>query len=208
MDVEDLMDKVRALSRLSEDLYAAYWAISETAAEDEFFDRMAALGLDTLVFVYEADEEPKEEESEMVWGFYPVLRVKLDDGAFLPERAHETDAGADVFSPIDFTVPAGGFKAVNTGVHVQTPNNCATRIEPKSGLNVKDGILSFGLIDEGFTGEVVVNLFNFGKEDREFIAGDKISQLTVSPVCYPAIVQVEEIQGGERGDNGYGSTGR
>lgn len=136
-----------------------------------------------------------------------VIKVQLDEGAYMPERAHETDAGADLHTPFGFTLPCHHEMVVNTGVHIELPHGTCARVEPKSGLNVKASILGWGLIDEGYTGPIVVKLYNVGKLTHYFGPGDKIAQLTVSPVYYPGFEQVDEVGGGERGDGGFGSTG-
>lgn len=81
-------------------------------------------------------------------------------------------------------------------------------LKSKSGLNLNRNITTEGVIDEGFTGEIIVKLYNHGPFTEEFAKGDKITQLVILPVLYPSYEQVDEISGGERGDNGYGSTGR
>lgn len=136
------------------------------------------------------------------------MPVKLDKGAFLPERAHATDAGADIFTPVSFRLPAFSSYEVHTGVHIQLPPNTVGMVKSKSGLNLLHDIVTEGVIDEGFTGEIVVKLYNMGPAEYEFLPGDKITQLVVMPVYYPHMKQVQEIEGGERGDAGYGSTGR
>lgn len=138
---------------------------------------------------------------------YPNVKVQLDDGAYLPERAHRTDAGADIRTPVDFTLPAHGSAIVHTGVHVETPPECVTLIKSKSGLNVNADITAEGVIDEGYDGEIVVKLYNHGDNDRHFMAGDKITQILMMPVCYPLYERVDSIKGGERGSSGFGSTG-
>lgn len=137
-----------------------------------------------------------------------VLRVRLDPGAYLPQRAHDTDAGLDLRTPVDAYVRAGGSTVIDTGVHIQLPPGTVGMLKSKSGLNVKDGIVSEGVIDEGYTGSVTVKLYNHGTEVKQFTRGDKITQLVVLPVLYPRVEQAEEIQGGDRGDGGFGSTGR
>lgn len=137
-----------------------------------------------------------------------VLRVRLDEGAYLPERAHDTDAGLDLRTPVYAYVRAGGSTVIDTGVHIQLPPNTVGMLKSKSGLNTKDGIVSEGVIDEGYTGTILVKLYNHGTDAKQFARGDKITQLVVLPVLYPRVEQAEEIQGGPRGDNGYGSTGR
>lgn len=137
-----------------------------------------------------------------------VLRVRLDEGAYLPQRAHDTDAGLDLRTPVDACVRAGGSTVIDTGVHIQLPPGTVGMLKSKSGLNVKDGIVSEGVIDEGYTGTILVKLYNHGTEAKQFSRGDKITQLVVLPVLYVKVEQTEDIQGGPRGDNGYGSTGR
>ena len=137
-----------------------------------------------------------------------VLRVRLDPGAYLPQRAHETDEGLDLRTPVDAYVRAGGSTVIDTGVHIQLPPGTVGMLKSKSGLNTKDGIVSDGVIDEGYTGTILVKLYNHGTEAKQFSRGDKITQLVVLPVLYVKVEQAEEIQGGDRGDGGFGSTGR
>ena len=144
---------------------------------------------------------------------YPNIKVKLDDGAMLPQRAHSTDAGADIFAPHDVTIPArkspadvGNYAIVHTGVHVELPPTTVGMLKSKSGLNLKHGIIGEGVIDQGYSGEIVVKLYNLGDHDVTLPAGSKITQLCVMPVCYPTYSQVDEIKAGERGSSGFGST--
>lgn len=136
------------------------------------------------------------------------VRVQLDDYGIMPERAHSTDAGADIRTPVAFVLPAKSSHSVRTGVHIELPPLTKCDIRSKSGLNVNHDIISEGLIDEGFSGEIVVRLHNLGDQPHAFERGDKITQIVVTPVYYPDFEQVEQVQGGERGENGYGSTGR
>lgn len=80
----------------------------------------------------------------------PTLPVRLDPGAYLPQRAHDTDAGLDLRTPVDAYVRAGGSTVIDTGVHIQLPPGTVGMLKSKSGLNVKDGIVSEGVIDEGY----------------------------------------------------------
>lgn len=136
-----------------------------------------------------------------------VLKVQLDEGAFPPERAHPTDAGLDLRSPVDALLRPGKSAVIRTGVHIQLPANTCGLIVAKSGLNVMEDITSTGLIDEGYTGEIVVKLYNHGPTHRTVKKGQKISQLVIMPVVYAGVELVQEIRGGPRGDNGFGSTG-
>ena len=139
-----------------------------------------------------------------------ILKFKLDaeKGALLPVRAHATDAGADILTPRSFLLPARSSAIIRTGVHVELPPETVGMLKSKSGLNIFHDIVGEGVIDEGFTNEIVVKLYNLGDEPYQFERKDKLIQLVVMPVHYPAIEQVDEISGGERGDAGSGSTGR
>lgn len=136
------------------------------------------------------------------------MEIILDDGAYMPSRSHRTDAGFDLRTPKAVKVPAYGNATVDTGVHMALPHGCAGLLVSKSGLNVKHGITSTGLIDEGYTGSIVVKLYNNEGEDYEVKAGDKITQLVVIPVVCEPLEQVSAFNATERGDNGFGSTGR
>lgn len=137
-----------------------------------------------------------------------IIPVQLDEGAYMPERAHELDAGLDLRSPIDKRVPKRGSAIIDTGVHIELPVNTAGILMSKSGLNVKFAITNEGVIDCGYNGSIVVKLYNDSKRNYKVKRGDKISQLLILPVLYLKPVQVNKIEGGERGNNGFGSTGR
>ena len=136
------------------------------------------------------------------------MKIKLDPMAWIPERSHDTDAGLDLKSPINITVPARGSATIDTGVPIQLPPGTAGMLKSKSGLYVRHGITSEGVIDEGYTGSIVVKLYNHTFDDYHVNIGDKISQLVVVPVLTPDLEFVDELDGGERGNNGFGSTGR
>ncbi len=136
------------------------------------------------------------------------MKIKLDPGAIRPTRAHDTDAGLDLYAMEDRIVEAKGDAIFHTGVHVQIPHGCAGLLVSKSGLNVNNGITSTGLIDEGYSGEITVKLYNHGGWDYTIKAGEKISQLVIIPVKYEPVEIVDEIGSGERGNAGFGSTGK
>lgn len=160
------------------------------------------------------------------------MKIKLDKGAFMPERAHESDAGLDLKSMEDAIVPAGGSYIFDTGVHIElhdidvvvpeyyeTKELCGIKtmacsfptvafLKSKSGLNIKHNITSEGVIDQGFTGSIKVKLYNHGAEDYQIKRGDKISQLVIVPILIPELEVVDELEETDRGENGFGSTGR
>ena len=136
------------------------------------------------------------------------MKVMLDPGAYKPVRAHETDAGMDIRAMHGAVIPPNGAAVIHTGVHVQLPPGTCGLLVSKSGLNVKNDITSTGLIDDGYTGEVVVKLYNHGHRYYDVRPGDKVTQLVVLPCRYEPIDIVDSIEGGERGDGGFGSTGK
>lgn len=137
-----------------------------------------------------------------------IMLVSLDEGAKLPERAHEADAGLDLFSRESVTIFPGGSHTFDTGVHVDIPKGFAGLITSKSGLNVNHGLISDGTIDAGYSGSIRVKLYNIGERPYNVEVGDKISQLIIIPVILTELVKVDKFDGGDRGDNGFGSTGR
>ena len=136
------------------------------------------------------------------------MKIKLDRGAFVPTRAHDTDAGADLRSPIDTIVPARGSRVIDTGVRIQLPHGYVGMLKSKSGLHVKHDITSEGVIDEGYTGAIKVKLYNHGDEDHVIERGDKITQLVIVPCEYVQFDLVDDLEDSERGSDGFGSTGR
>ena len=138
-----------------------------------------------------------------------MLRIMLDDGAYMPVRAHPTDAGLDLRTPVDFTVPARGSETVNTGVHVELPKGYYGKLESKSGLNVHHGVVSLGgTIDEPYRGSIVAKVYNMTDTAYHFKKGDKVVQLVIQPYVAPMLVQVDALGETDRGSNGFGSSGR
>lgn len=138
------------------------------------------------------------------------MKIILDVGAYLPTYAHDADAGMDLRTPVAFIVPAHGSYTVDTGVHIQIPVGQVGFIKSKSGLNFKDGLTSEGVIDAGFNNSIRVKLYNHSDEDYMFSRGDKITQLVLLYIAKPenGFEIVDHFEETERGDNGFGSTGR
>lgn len=137
-----------------------------------------------------------------------IVNVVLDDGAYMPEKAHETDAGFDIRTPSKIIIPSRSSRIVATGVHVEIPYGYVGFLKSKSGLNVKSGILSEGVIDSGYTGGIVAKLYNQSSAVKVFEKGDKITQLVILPIPDVEMVEVDGLDDTERGDNGFGSSGR
>lgn len=136
------------------------------------------------------------------------MKIMLDDGAKMPTRAHPFDAGLDLYATEDRIIEAKGSAVFDTGVHVQIPEGCVGFLKSKSGLNVKHGIVSDGVIDSGYTGSIVVKLYNLSGFDYQVYDGDKISQLVILPCLLPELEPADNLEDTDRGDGGFGSTGR
>lgn len=137
------------------------------------------------------------------------MKVKLDNGAIIPTRAHETDAGYDLYCRERKRIWQGQSAVFDTGVHIELPRGYWGKIEGKSGLHILHGIVCHGgVIDEGYTGSIKVKLYNHGTECYDFAKGDKIAQLIILPYIAPELELVNELSETDRGENGFGSTGR
>ena len=137
-----------------------------------------------------------------------VINVMLEDYAYMPQKAYESDAGYDLRTPIEFAILPTYSEVIDTGVHVEIPEGYVGFLKSKSGLNINSGIRSEGVIDSGYTGSVKVKLYNDGKRAVKFNEGDKITQLVFLPIPETELNIVSEFDETERGDNGFGSTGR
>ena len=135
------------------------------------------------------------------------LKVKLDKGAIMPNRAHKADAGLDLFSPEDAVIRLKESVTIDTGVHVAIPKGYVGFIKSKSGLMVKHSLLTDGTVDAGYTGAVRVTLFNHSYKHYTILKGQKIAQLVLLPIITPKPVIVDSLEETERGSGGFGSTG-
>ena len=156
------------------------------------------------------------------------LKVYLDEGAYMPVRAHEADAGMDLLAPktvpgvdgkmrpLAFSVTRHQPATINTGVHISIPKGYVGLIKAKSGLNVKKGVQATGVIDAGYTGPIVVKLYTLEPEaDIQIRPEMKIAQLLIVPVETPGLdlVSMEELEedaakASARKEGGFGSTGK
>jgi dUTP pyrophosphatase len=124
-----------------------------------------------------------------------------------------SDSGFDLYSTEDILIEPFGRALVPTGVHFNIPENFEIQVRSKSGLALKQGLMvlnSPGTVDEGYTGEIQVIIFNTNKEPFQITKGMKVAQAVLSK-CYPGkvvnLVRVNEINDKDRGDKGFGSTG-
>lgn len=139
-----------------------------------------------------------------------MIQVKLlTENSKLPSRNTPTDAGLDLYSSETLLIRGREWKAVSAGISISVPNGYYARIAPRSGLAYKYGIDVFaGVVDSGYRGEIKAILYNAGEKDYLINIGDKIAQLIIEK-CYnwePELV--ENLNDSERGENGFGSSGK
>lgn len=135
------------------------------------------------------------------------IDVVLDEGAKMPVKGHAEDAGFDLFTRNAFTIAPGVRKEIHTGVHMDIPRGYCGLIKSKSGLN-RQGIQCEGVIDAGYTGEIVVFMYNHGNEVKTFEAGQKVTQILIAPVPGVYLHETDVLPEYERGNAGFGSTGK
>ena len=137
----------------------------------------------------------------------------LDPRARLPTRANPGDAGLDLYALEPASIaPAGGRAAVGTGLAVEIPPGHAGLVLPRSGLAARTGVTlanAPGLVDPGYRGELRVLLLNTDpSQPFEVAAGDRIAQLVLTPLIEAEPLAVDELSATDRGDGGFGSSGR
>ena len=139
-----------------------------------------------------------------------VIRFKLDEGAIRPTKAHELDAGFDLYSREQRRITDCGNSAVfNTGVHVEIPKGYVGYILGRSGLNTNFGVICpTGVVDAGYTGSIKVKLYNSGEFPYTIRQGERIAQLVIQPIADCELVEADTLEDSERGSDGFGSTGR
>lgn len=141
----------------------------------------------------------------------PTLRLTLADGAQVPEYATPGSAGMDLRSVEAFELQPMERRLARTGLRIAVPEGYEAQIRPRSGLALKHGLSMVntpGTIDSDYRGELGVILINLGQEVVKISAGDRIAQLVICPVARVEITVVEDLDDTERGEGGFGSTGR
>ena len=142
-----------------------------------------------------------------------VTRLAHAAGLPLPSYASKDAAGADVCAAVDadFILHAGERAAVPTGLCVEIPVGYEMQVRPRSGLALRDGVgllNSPGTIDADYRGEIKIILVNHGNGDVTIRRGDRIAQLVLAPVVSGTFEEAEQLAPSERGESGFGSTGR
>ena len=136
------------------------------------------------------------------------MKIVLEPDAYLPTRAHGLDAGYDIYSREDAVVYAGDSWTFDTGVHMAIPKGYVGDVKSKSGMMMKYGIITDGTVDAGYTGSIRVKLFNLSRCAVSIVKGQKIAQIVIKKILTPALEVVDRLEDTERGENGFGSTGK
>jgi dUTP diphosphatase len=151
-------------------------------------------------------------ESDSTLGEMEELRfIKLSEKATMPTRAHDDDAGLDLYAAESARIVPGARVSVGTGLAVAIPEGLAGLVLPRSGLALKHGVTlinSPGLIDPGYRGEVRVVLLNTDQTiDFQCKPGDRIAQLLLVPIATASPLQADELDASTRGAGGFSSSG-
>ncbi|WP_428897938.1 dUTP pyrophosphatase [Parelusimicrobium proximum] len=132
---------------------------------------------------------------------------KLNPEALLPHRAHETDAGADLFAVERTALPPKAVTKVKTGIAIELHEGTAGFVWGKSSVESKGIKAMAGLIDQPYRGEILICMYNLNDTEFIFEKGQKVAQLVVMPVATPKFTESAELSETERGHGGFGSTG-
>ena len=143
------------------------------------------------------------------------LKIKrLKDNAKIPKRATNGSAGMDLYACIEhnITLAPGQLTIVPTGIAIALPeNSCAAFLYARSGLGVKHGIClsnGVGVIDSDYRGEICAGLCNVSDKPYTIEPDERVCQMVIAPVLTPDVVEVNELDDTDRGEGGFGSTGK
>ncbi len=136
--------------------------------------------------------------------------VLLNKNAKIPEKQHELDIGYDIFSIQEYTLSTKKITRIHTGVKIELPPNMGGFILPRSGLASKHSITSInspGLVDPGYTGELIIPLINHSNKEYTLEKGERFAQLVIINVENVSFNLVKKLKNTDRSDKGFGSTG-
>jgi dUTP pyrophosphatase len=141
-----------------------------------------------------------------------TVRVKmLSPDAKMPQAARAGDVAYDLYSAVDYELKPMERYAISTGIAVEIPEGFEGQVRPRSGVAMKEGVTVLntpGTIDSGYRGEVKTIMINLGDRPFHITKGMRISQLAIRPVPIVIFIEVDELSDTERGEGGFGSTGK
>jgi dUTP pyrophosphatase len=137
------------------------------------------------------------------------MRVKLYEGGFIPTLANQSDAGFDVYSPIDILIIRGNRKQIKLNIAIEVEQDEVAIMSERSSQAINSGLTSIGnIVDSGYRGIISIILTNTGDKDIDIKRGDKIGQIVVVKLGERKVEVVEELSTTERGEKAHGSSGR
>ena len=136
------------------------------------------------------------------------MKIVVDHGCKAPTRAHEYDAGLDLYAAETTYIAPKDYEVIETGVHVEIPKGFVGLLTSKSGLMQHNGLTCRGTIDAGYTGSIRAIVFNHSFVACKIERGQKVTQLVILPCITPELEVVETLEETERGAGGFGSTGK
>lgn len=139
-----------------------------------------------------------------------TVKIKrLDTELPLPTYAYVGDAAFDLLSREEVVIEPGERKAIATGLSLEIPEGFVGLVWDKSGIAIKNGLKTLGgVIDSGYRGEVMIGIINVSKVAYTFKKGDKVAQMIIQKTEEVEIVEVPELSSTERGEKGFGSSGK
>ena len=135
-----------------------------------------------------------------------VLVKRLGESATIPTKAHEHDAGWDLYANESTYITPDHRRTISTGISLEIPEGYVGLIWPRSGLAVKNGIFA-GVIDSGYRGEIKVCLYNSSDNSVKLNAGERVAQIIIQKLPSIEMLEVQHLQDSNRGDGGFGSSG-
>jgi dUTP pyrophosphatase len=197
--------KIQGHGTIEEERASAYEVINEIKQDET----LSANKKDLLITIIDGSviqicnfiEAPRER--------IKVQIKKLNEDAIIPQYAHKTDAGCDVYAVEETVIKPHTTVLVKTGIAVAIPGGYEIQVRPRSGLSLKTNLRvanAPGTIDSDYRGEVCVIMSNIGNLTETIKKGDKIAQLIIAPVPMIEWNEVDELDDTERGEGGFGST--
>lgn len=139
-----------------------------------------------------------------------VKYVLMHPNAKAPQKAHDDDAGFDLFAVEEYVLQPHEYACIPTGLRIELPHGTEAQVRPRSGLAAKHGVTVLntpGTIDAGYRGEVKVILINHGKDAFPIIPGLRIAQMVIKPIYEVSLMKSTALEESNRGESGFGSTG-
>ena len=201
--MEENLDELKKQIKQIEDLFNDL-PEEDNVNQDDYNSILSEFGLDIGQLSADMD------------AFQPTMPLqfsKSNEDAVLPKYAYPTDSGFDLHSTEELTIEPFGRILVPTGLHFDIPDGYEIQVRSKSGLALKQGLMvlnSPGTVDQGYTGEIKVIIFNTTKEIVKIDKGQKVAQCVISPVVcgkWINLVKVDNVEDKDRSNNGFGSTG-